>query len=348
MARALTRRRLRALARFCRASGAGVILSACMSAGVATWRIGVVHTASPVARPAPVAARSVRPADQHAPRSIPQRSGSAGTPAPADGFRARPAAADPAALAAEVDRWLMHYLTDTGRRGGLETALDRMGRYERLIVESLRRHGAPRELLYLPIIESEFLETATSHAGATGIWQFMPGTARLYGLEVSAYVDERRDPVRSTDAAVRHLRDLYGRFGSWHLALAAYNAGSGRVDGALRRHAGARGGDDLLYWRVRPFLPRETRRYVPLYLAAAKLARDPQAAGLRTVPAPPLAFAEVWVPGGVPLDAVARQRGLDAAALRHLNPHLVRGMTPPGRRWPVRIPPGAPGATTEP
>lgn len=239
----------------------------------------------------------------------------------------------------------MHYITHAGRRGRLEEALGRMGRYEGLISESLRRHGAPRELLYLPIIESEFLETATSPAGAAGIWQFMPGTARLYGLEVSTYVDERRDPVRSTDAAVRHLRDLYGQFGSWHLALAAYNAGSGRVDGALRRHAGARGGNDLLYWRVRPFLPRETRRYVPLYLAAAEIARDPEAAGLRTRPAAPLAFAEVWVAGGVPLEAVARERGLAPAALRQFNPHLVRGMTPPGRRWPVRIP--APVSTTE-
>jgi type IV pilus assembly protein PilB len=176
------------------------------------------------------------------------------------------------------------------------------------------------------IVESQFRESATSHAGAAGMWQFMPGTGRLYGLEVSEYVDERRDPVRSTDAAVRHLGDLHRQFGSWHLALAAYNAGAGRVGRALRGSAGRRA-DEVLYWRIRPRLPGETRRYVPLYLAAAEIARDPEAFGLRPRREPPLAFAEAWVPGGVALDEVARRHGVPPATLRQLNPHLVRDDT---------------------
>lgn len=221
-----------------------------------------------------------------------------------------------------------------------------MTRYEPLIRATLRRHGLPEDLLYLVMVESEFRESAVSHAGATGMWQFMAGTGRLYDLEVSAYVDERRDPIRSTAAAVRHLRDLHKEFGSWHLALAAYNAGSGRVSRALARHVGGRRGDELLYWQVRPALPRETRQYVPLYLAAAEIARRPAAFGIHPRSQPVLAFREIWVDGGVPLGEVAAAFGESRDAVRNLNPHLIRGTTPPGRRWPVRIPASAARART--
>lgn len=345
----MTRRRLRALARALRASASGLLLSACVSAGVATWRLRVVTAAPAPAVPppsAPVADPRTTVAEQPAEpgRAV------ANPPASAPGqvlatVRARAPHADPAVPAAEVDRWILHFVGDPERRRWFEDALGRMARYEPLVRDALRRHGAPADLMYLPLIESEFVETAVSHAGAAGMWQFMPGTARLFGLEVSAYVDERRDPVRATDAAVRHLADLHRQFGSWHLALAAYNAGPVRVESALRRHAAGARGDERLYWRIRPRLPRETRNYVPLFLAATQIARAPRGFGLQPRPAAALAFAEVWVPGGTPLDVVAREQGLSGAVLRQLNPHLVRGMTPPGRRWPVRVPPGSPALT---
>jgi len=167
----------------------------------------------------------------------------------------------------------------------------------------------------------------------------MAPTGRAYGLEVGAWVDERRDPVRSTYAAARHLRDLYREHGSWHLAAAAYNSWSDRVRRALR---GDRAREDGAFWRARGRLPAETRRYVPRVLAAARVGRDP---GLYGIPVPdrvpPLRFREVRVPGGVPLAEVARRYGAGERDVLALNPHLVRAMTPPGRSWPVRLPAGS-------
>ncbi len=140
-------------------------------------------------------------------------------------------------------------------------------------------------------------------------------------------MDERRDPVRATDAAARHLADLYRETGNWHAALAAYNAGLGRA-------AHTRGA----FWRRRASLPRETRLYVPRVLAAARVGRAPEATGLSARAATPLRFREVWVAGGTPLATVAAQAGVEPGEVLDLNPHLVRGMTPPGRRWPVRLP----------
>ncbi|HEU4454545.1 MAG TPA: lytic transglycosylase domain-containing protein, partial [Longimicrobium sp.] len=227
--------------------------------------------------------------------------------------------------AAEVDRWAVHLASDAESS---EAALARYAVYRPLIQEALRRHALPLDLAFVPWVESEWKNEATSRAGAAGIWQFMAGTARGYGLEVSEYVDERRDPVRATEAAARHLAHLYRETGDWHAALASYNAGLGRA-GHTR---GA-------FWRRRATLPRETRLYVPRVLAAARVGRAPDAWGLRPGAAPPLRFREVWVPGGTPLAAVAARVGAEPADVRALNPHLVRGTTPPGRRWPVRVPP---------
>jgi soluble lytic murein transglycosylase-like protein len=253
-------------------------------------------------------------------------------------LRDRVAAADPRVPAAEVERWMLRLATEPRRRAGFEAGLARMGRFEPLIREALRVEGLPEALLYLPLVESAFQERAVSPAGAVGLWQFMPATARHYGLEVSEWVDERRDPVRSTLAAARHLRDLHRQFGSWHLALAAYNAGGPRVNAVLRAHARGERGDERLYWRVRPHLPRETRAYVPLFLASAELARNPAHYGFKPSPDGPLVYREVRVPGGVSLDAVARVYGLPVEDVRRLNPHLIRGSTPPGRPWAVRLP----------
>lgn len=226
--------------------------------------------------------------------------------------------------AAEVDRWAVRLASEAESS---EAALARYAAYRPLIQETLRRHALPLDLAFVPWVESEWRNEATSRAGAAGIWQFMAGTARGYGLEVSEYVDERRDPVRATEAAARHLADLYRETGDWHAALASYNAGLGRA----RHTRGA-------FWRRRATLPRETRLYVPRVLAAARVGRAPDAWGLRAGAAPPLRFQEVWVPGGTPLAAVAARVGVEPGEVRALNPHLVRGTTPPGRRWPVRVP----------
>jgi soluble lytic murein transglycosylase-like protein len=226
----------------------------------------------------------------------------------------------------EVDRWAVHLASEPESS---EAALLRYSMYRPLIQEALRKRGLPLDLAFVPWVESGWRNRATSRAGAEGMWQFMAATARGYGLEVSAYVDERRDPVRSTEAAARHLADLYRETGDWHAALAAYNAGLGRA-------AHTRGA----FWRRRASLPRETRLYVPRVLAAARVGRAPAAWGLTARAAAPLRFREVWVPGGTPLAGVAARVGAEPAAVLDLNPHLVRGMTPPGRRWPVRVPAG--------
>lgn len=248
---------------------------------------------------------------------------------------------DPARIAAtpagEVDRWVLRWAT--GGRAGLGRSLERMTRYEPWIRHVLAREGLPGDLVYLALIESDFLPSATSRSGAAGIWQLMPATARGLGLEVSEYVDERRDPVRSTEAAARHLRWLHRHFGSWHLAAAAYNAGGGRVGGVLQELLGPARGEERHYWMARPYLPAETQDYVPKLLAASRVARFRGHYGLDSLRAqPPLSFREISVPGGTALERVAEAVGADAGELRELNPHLVRGVTPPGRPWPVRVP----------
>jgi len=342
-ARRITRDGLSAVRDFARrASSTALVAAAVATATAATSR---VRASTPVLAPVvaataehPLTGDPVQRLRPHSPLPLPQTLRNPDVDHLA-AVRARAQGADPRAPAAEVDRWILRLATEPRFREGFEDALGRMTRYEPLIRQTLGRHGLPEELLYLVMVESEFREGAVSHAGATGMWQFMAGTGRRYDLEVSYYVDERRDPVRSTVAAARHLRDLHTEFGSWHLALAAYNAGSGRVGRALARHAPGRRGEEVLYWQIRPHLPRETQRYVPLYLAAAQIARRPRAFGFDPRPHPALEFDQVWVAGGVTLDSVARAVRAAPGSVQRLNPHLVRGTTPPGRRWPVRIPP---------
>ena len=249
---------------------------------------------------------------------------------PRQSFRTRShQPADPGSPQADVDRWT----TILARDPETAAALRRLRTYSQLIDETLSLHRVPADFAALPIIESGLLPQATSRAGAAGIWQLMPATARAYGLEVSPWVDERRDPVRSTQAAARHLHDLYGELGSWHLAAAAYNCGSARLKGAI---GPAR--TDLAYWNYRHRLPAETRAYVPKLLAAVRLARANDASRPGADAAANLRFVEVTVPGGVDLSAIAAAYGFTADTLARLNPHLVRRSTPPGRSWPVRLP----------
>jgi membrane-bound lytic murein transglycosylase D len=219
--------------------------------------------------------------------------------------------------------------------------LEREGMYGEFIRSQLRERGMPEDLFYLAMIESGLSNRAVSHAAAVGLWQFIAETGRRYGLEVSGYVDERRDPVKATTAALDYLEYMYNRFGSWYLAAAGYNSGENRVARIMREMTGSERGTDADYWRIAPRLPRETRDYVPLMLAAGFIGKDPNAYGFYGIEhQAPLAFERVEVDGGISLAAIAAAAGVEASAVRDMNPQLIRGMTPPNRTWDVRVPVG--------
>ena len=236
-----------------------------------------------------------------------------------------------------VDKWIK-YLSD-GNADKTRLWLERSGRYEPMIREQLRARGMPEDLVYLAFIESGFSPRAYSRAAASGMWQFIAETGRDYGLEVNSYVDERRDPIDATRAALDYLQELHDRFGSWYLAAAAYNSGENRIVRILKQHAGGRTGSDELFWRIAKYLPEETRNYVPLMLAAGHISKSPQQFGFDSIAyQDPLAFDTVWVSTQSSLDLIAQAANVESEAVRDLNPHLVKGVTPPGRAYPVRIP----------
>lgn len=208
--------------------------------------------------------------------------------------------------------------------------------YEPYIKEVLRAHGLPTDLYHLAAIESGFVPTARSHAGAVGMWQFMPATGRAMGLRIDGEVDERMDPVRSTRAAARHLRALYGSLGDWALSAAAYNAGSGRITRGMARFGASN------FWDLAQLgdLAEETRRYVPRLFAVTVIGRDRGRFGV-DVPPPPARFAydSVQVEFATPLAELSRLGGASEAELRRLNPHLLGGSTPAGGYW-VWVPRG--------
>lgn len=222
--------------------------------------------------------------------------------------------------------------------------LSRLTRYEGMIRERLRAKGLPEDLVYLTVIESGLSNSAVSRARAVGMWQFMAGTARLYGLRVDPWVDERRDPFKATDAAVNFLSDLVQRLGSVYLAAAAYNAGEGRIQRGVRRLPGeADSLTDETFFQLadRRYLRRETRDYVPKLIAAALVAKQPARYGFTEIqPLAPLTFDEIRVPDATGLDVLAQLADTTTAALLELNPHFVRGVTPPGREVTVRVPRG--------
>lgn len=182
-----------------------------------------------------------------------------------------------------VQEW-MRRLTTSSRRD-YETSLARMEKYEDMISLKLAERDMPQELIYLAMIESNFNPNAKSPAKAVGLWQFMSATARRFGLAVGGRVDERRDPSRATDAALKYLSSLYDRFGSWYLAAAAYNSGEGTIQRALRRVTGKRVGTDADFFRILPTLPRETQNYVPKLIASARVGQAPERYGFRIQPA---------------------------------------------------------------
>ena len=223
--------------------------------------------------------------------------------------------------------------------------LTRMPRYEGMIRDRLQKEGLPADLVYLALIESGFSNTATSRARAVGMWQFMKGTAKHYGLRVDSWVDERRDPYRATDAAARHLRDLTARFGSLYLAAAAYNAGAGKVSRGLGRLPDDESDSvntDATFFRLyaTKLLRRETKDYVPKLIAAALIAKEPRRYGFDVGPPQPAAYDSLIVPGMTGLDVIARLADTTVAAIRELNPQYLRLATPPGVPAIVRIPSG--------
>ena len=239
-----------------------------------------------------------------------------------------------------VDSWIG--FLKGGNSDNTRLWLERSGKYGPLIRSELRRRGMPEDLLYLALIESGFSPRARSPAAAVGIWQFIPETGRRYGLQVTSELDERRDPIKATSAALAYLQELHDQFGSWYLAAAAYNSGENRVERVLRERAGGARGNDSLFWRIAPHLPRETRNYVPLMLAAGHIAKEPGKYGFDELEyQQPLAFEIAWVPGATDLSLIAQAAAVAVSELNELNPQLLRDRTPSGRGWAVRLPYGS-------
>lgn len=227
------------------------------------------------------------------------------------------------------------------RYDDMQEWMERVGKYGPMIREELRTRGIPEDMLFLAIIESGLDPNAYSAADAAGVWQFIEETGERYGLEVSTYVDERRDPVKATGAALTYLQELHERFDSWFLAAASYNTGENRVGRIMVETTGSERGADQDYWSISELLPRETRDYVPLMVAAGHIAKDPAAHGFPEIDfQAPLRFDVVNVPAGTPLADVATAAGASLEDVLDLNPHLVRQQTPPDRDWGVRIPAG--------
>jgi membrane-bound lytic murein transglycosylase D len=261
-------------------------------------------------------------------------------------------------------RHFLEYFQGPGR-DRMAAYLARGASWQPLIAQRFASESLPSDLGYLALIESGYSNAAVSRSRAVGMWQFMQGTGREYGLRIDPWVDERRDPVRATDAAARHLRDLQARFGSPWLAAAAYNAGAGRVSRGLDQLEPVTAADsvtaeilagDTIVGRPVPqpaaedpffrlaggdLLAGETRDYVPQLIAAALIARAPARYGFAPAPGgAPLAFDTVVVSDATSLDVIARLAGVPAGAIRTLNPQYLRRLTPPAVRSVIRVPAG--------
>lgn len=225
----------------------------------------------------------------------------------------------------------------TGKRGLMERMLTASQFYFPMFEEALDKYNLPLEIKYLAIVESALNPRARSRVGATGLWQFMFSTGRMYNLEVSSYVDERSDPLRATEAACRYLSKLYEIFGDWDLALAAYNSGPGNVNKAIRRSGGYTN-----YWNLRPFLPRETAGYVPAFYATMYLFEYAKEHGLTYQAAhrPYFETDTVWVKETLTFDQISRFTGVSQEELKTLNPAYKLDIIPKatGKPYTLRLP----------
>lgn len=250
----------------------------------------------------------------------------------------------PIEINAAVQQWIEYFTVKDRER--FQRFLERGEKYKPMVMAALKDQGIPTELYYQAMIESGFAVHATSSAKAVGIWQFIKGTGRRYGLRIDSYVDERRDPMRSTIAAALYLKDLNNVFQSWYLAMASYNAGEGRILGAIMR------GKTRDFWELaqEKALPQETMHYIPKFLAATIIGHNPRRYGMEELPASTApAVVSVVVPSPLKLADIAQAAGVSLEQLKELNPHLLRGVTPPGipsyRMWvPKDAGPGLAGS----
>ncbi len=235
-----------------------------------------------------------------------------------------------------VEKWIAYF---QGRgRHHMERYLGRSTRYEKLMKKVLRDNGLPEDLFYIALIESGFSSHATSHAAAVGYWQFIRGTGKRYGLEINAFVDERRDPVFATQAAAEYFKGLYSVFGSWYLAMASYNVGENRVKREVMNHY------TRDFWELarKKRLPKETINYIPKFIAAKMIGKDPAKYGFADVDyMPPIEFDHITVNKATNLRQMADKLNLNYEDFKALNPKFKGEIAPMAKdQLTIRIPPG--------
>lgn len=221
-------------------------------------------------------------------------------------------------------------------RSTMESGLRRSGQYMKMARQIFNKEGVPVDITWLGQVESAWKPKAMSWAAASGLWQFIPGTGRQYGLRQTAWIDERNSFEQATAASARYLKDLAARYnGDWELAMAAYNTGAGNVDRAISR-AGSKS-----FWAIYPYIAQETRNYVPNILATILIAKNPEKYGFKGIrPEPAMAYDRVHVPTATGLQLIADATDTSVDHLRSLNPELKRDITPRGEAYTVRVPGG--------
>ncbi|HEX04742.1 MAG TPA: LysM peptidoglycan-binding domain-containing protein, partial [Bacteroidetes bacterium] len=235
----------------------------------------------------------------------------------------------------KIDNVITYFTEKQRGRQAMEVWLSRAGEMIPRMLPILREHGIPEDMVYLAMIESGFRTDANSYASAVGPWQFISSTGKIFDLEINWWYDERRDPELATRAACRYLRQLYEHFGDWYLAMAAYNCGEGRVNREIRRS------NTRDFWELNR-LPRQTRNYIPTYLAARMIASDPEKYGFKSPVMQPIAERDtVYVSQAVDMDALADALDLNRSTFKQMNPAIRRWCTPPDNPdTPIYLPPG--------
>ncbi len=234
-----------------------------------------------------------------------------------------------------IQQYINYYQGPRGR-ATMENGLRRSGQYMKLARKIFNEEGVPLDVTWLGQVESAWKPRAVSWAAASGLWQFIPSTGRMYGLRQNAYIDERNSFEQATRASARHLKDLANRYnGNWELAMAAYNTGAGNIDRAISRAGTAN------FWMIYPYIAQETRNYVPNILAVILIAKNPEKYGFKGIKSdPPMAYDIVRVPTATSLQLIADASDTNVDYIRSLNPELKRDVTPRGDVYDVRIPAG--------